>query len=318
MADSDSDFDPNPMTATVGASDPLVDWASNQTPDTLAKFIHSPEDAANDMAAKGMPPPSPEVMQAMHDHNASQGTPTQDPAAGNMWNIPMGLGGGSGSQPQYRPPTRSGPTAPDAGPDPTGGPVGVGPPQGPLAGAGQTLQNIWDRAKGIWQQGGFDPNAVRTQIQKQTVDPSQAPALSGGPVTPATAALAPKQQEPFRPHPGRQYLPPHIKRGGHDIAGPEPGGGGTPDAEAEKAAAPPAHQPTGREVLEAQLGGLGKALQGVKAPEPLKPPSSFAPSPGRPGQIQAASIPQLLAMLTRTGTGQVPASAMPILRMLGR
>ena len=66
------------------------------------------------------------------------------------------------------------------------------------------------------------------------------------------------------------------------------------------------------------IGDLGKAMQGVKAPEPLRPPNIGAPSAPRPLPAGAPALHQLAAMLGGVQTGQVPASIMPVLKMLGR
>jgi hypothetical protein len=328
MADDDpSDFnsaftafgDPNPpgTTTAIGntaqnPNDPLIDWASNLSKDDLAKFLHDPQGSAADMAARGVPPPP---IDRIHDHNESMGTPSRsqrfdtqpaspldqplrvNPATGRLYNLTSDIN-----------------TPPPQQQVSPGGMMGA--PQMPASTMG--LQPF---------PGGTSPgeSAPPSQPPGQVYVPGKGMVERPPPRVPVQ--VPDNSTMPVGPN------PPYT--GGGALAGPsvQPGGGvgGTHPAIGQAAAATePKEKEEGDPAVKAQeeeeekrkklgesISALGKALQGVKAPEPLKPPG-FAPAPHGPSASGAPNIAALLGALSRTQTGQVPPSVMPLLKLMGR
>jgi hypothetical protein len=317
MADGDGGFlDPRGDTPVgsaypMGNIDPnneLYDWASRLQPDDLAKFLHDPQGTAQEFQARGLPPPP---MDAIHDHNEQMGTPSRgdrlqqaqtpdplagpyrvDPQTGRLMNLtsdqnqpaptprprPAGAGGGRrGLNLGYDPAEDTGPPV-GSGP---GGPVTPPDPNSPIQ-----RFNRWR-----------NPNVAAPSSP-------EAPGAPAVPLPPGAAKVTVNKESPPAAAP-----PP-----GSDLNPPPPAEQPKISAEAKK---PDEKKPkTKMEEVGDALSDLGKAMQGVKAPEPLKPPSSFAPAPHGPTAGQ--NIGALLAALGQARAGQVPPSAMPVLRMLGR
>ena len=295
------------LTGNVSDPGPLMDWASNLSPDHLAQI------AAGKLPTD-VPPPPPEAMDAMHDHNASQGTPTR-------------------SALPFYPPVRAasqqqGDVSTQLSPEETG--------QSPLAQTGvvqkakQKLEQF-NQAQPYPQgqpQPGTPPLATvsRPDVQRKVQEDTTAADTAGGlldPITkmwqrgfgpqaaPAPAPVPAPAPAPAAPPPVVAPAPAPVRRqeqpkpAGHDLNPPEKDESRPTDTSSQKK-----DQEKGYD----WLSGLGAALRGVKAPEPLKPPSGFAPSPGRPAAINAPQIAALLGL----HAGQVPPSATPSLARLLR
>jgi hypothetical protein len=277
----------------IGSNDPLIDWASNMNKDDLAKFIQDPEGTAKYLAAKGVTPPPPEAMNQIHQHNESMGTPTRaassdifgpmkDPSQGNLTD-PIS---GRVTQPRSRALGFAGTEAGD-------------------------VDSPWQKDMG--KSGAPDPNAYipRFNRWRNPNDPTNIPAPPP-PTPPAQAAPAPSGPVPL----------PASRPAGADT-GLLPGADLDQKAqdakqdEEQDAGDLSLSTPEGRNKIADSLSTIGKAMQGVKAPEPLKPPNIGAPSVRSPTSAGAANISQLLQTLG-VGSGRVPASALPVLRALGR
>ena len=313
MADDGNGFDPVPVgtttafgnTAAADSNDPLIDWASNLKQDDLAKFLHDPQAQAADWAARGHPPPSDEVMQRIHDHNDGAGTPSRSVRAENQ----------PGAPPLDMAPVRT-----DAR---TGRIIGsaTGDPNAARSAVGgqprTSATKMFDPAEESGPQPGAgatkppDPGALipRFNRWRNPNDPSNLPAPAPAP-TPAPAAPAVTPTAPVVPV--STAKPP-----GSDLE-PVPEAEKAAESEPDKTKAPDLSTPEGRKKLQESLSTIGKAMQGVKAPEALRPPNIGAPAVRGPLSVNAPQIAQLMGLGSGVSQGQVPASAMPILKLLGR
>lgn len=325
-----------------GANDPLVDWASNLHQDDLAKYLQDPQGQAAEWAARGHPPPDQATMDAMHNHNESMGTPSRssrmdatadsgplagpyrvDPRTGRLLNLTdpqnQPSGGKRPIQMYQDYPLQPG----EEGPNPIVEkakknfeefgqakpyPPGTGPGTPPIARKDQPAPapadstgggGFLDRASDLWHRG-FGTNQAQASPAGAAGAPSQpAPPAVPAP-TPAPAGAVAQPVAPTLPSPSQTPLA--------DAGKKKKDGDGNGSADDK----------TPGQKIGSALSDLGKAMQGVKAPEPLKPPAGFAPAPRGPLQAGAPNLQALAAMLGGTQTGQVPASVMPILRMLGK
>lgn len=327
MADDGSDFDTRfgywdapAGTATafggMDQSDPLRDWAKNLRPDDLANFLQNPQDHAQQMAAAGIPPPDQATMDAMHDHNDSVGTPSrssradlqaaQDPLTGPVRTDQSGRIIGNITGPS-RSIVMSGSVGERNPPDPNA-PKSGGTLSDPLAekirkswqGSGEPPQPFhrpgWDVPREPNVPGAGRPSAGPPPVPVQPAAPAPAPAPAAAPA-------------PAPPPPVATTAPPGTSL--------NPTVQAQTEREKQKPKTPEEAQGDKLEQVGKSIGDLGKAMQGVKAPEPLKPPNIGAPSVRTPHPAGAPSVAQLGSLLG-VGGGQVPASAMPILRLLGR
>lgn len=330
-------------TGGIGANDPLVDWASNLKQDDLARFIHDPDGHAQNMAAAGIPPPDPA---ALHAANGRAGTPTdpfrfdQSAEGGSPFNPSTYMGNMQQQAPPQGkrglrmeasdigyPQGGTGELAPEARPGPSGpqSPADLAHGTGTAAAATVgTLREGLNKAGEKIRQGVEalpKPDVARERLGglPAGTTPADAPGSPPPgvtvtkpvpvpvPVQPQTPAVTqPKTAAPAAPTVGPHPLDPAEET---DQAAP-----------ADKGAAKGKETPKEKSRMEAvgdAISDLGKAMQGVKGPEPLKPPSSFAPAPHQ-AAAQRADVPSILAALASARGGQVPPSAMPILRVLGR
>jgi hypothetical protein len=307
MANGDSGLDPVPPGSTyaiggLSSNDPLVDWASNLSKDDLAKFLQNPQEHAKDLAARGIPPPSPEAMDQVHNVNEQQfKTPSRStrfrflyPPQQEQPGMAFAPGdpppprpedtAGTPSQRRQPPATRVIPAAPEA-PAPEGTTPGIRP--------GSILEKAdkWIQGRrGGGAEGGWGTGA---SAEGSWPPPPTIPIPQPRPLT--APQIAP-QPPPAPPAPAVAPAP-----AGAALAGAE-----KTNLQADK-----------MEEAGDTLSKLGKAMQGVKAPEPLKPPG-FASAPGRPAAINAPQAQQIASMLAGVQAGQLPASVMPILKLLGR
>jgi len=322
----------------LGSNDPLVDWASNLSKDDLAKFLHDPQGQAAEWAARGHPPPDSAMMNQIHDHNESMGTPSRstrmenvgqadpftgpyrvDPQTGRLLNLtdprnqqPVSDGLGQsrkiqmfapGDPPPPRPEDTAGKPSdkrpipktqltPDPSLEPPVSETGTVPP---IVRPGSAADQI--------AKGQLTPPNVKSRIQQAIPNPLAPNAVP--PASSAAGAPAPTTPPPAEPPPAVVPRPPLA------TAPPQ----AAPKGEALDKA--PSQADKLEETGDA-ISKLGKAMQGVKAPDPLKPPNIGAPSVRSPLSAGAPPLHALAGLLGGVQTGQVPASVMPILKMLGR
>jgi hypothetical protein len=310
----DTPLDPsglNPVGSTTAfggtaqnANDPLIDWASNLQKDDLAKFLHDPQQMASEFAARGLPPPP---MDSVHAVNDQMGTPSrssrlpfypppgQAQPPGMAFAAPAPPPGEQG--PEYKPPLPATKVTPPPVPvDPNTGEL---KPSGPLAPVARAIK------KGIEEGKDTPPTA------KESIQGAFAPFRINPPgvVTPDQAVATPAPGTPT-PRPRPEEAP----------AQAAPAAGmPTPRArpkEAGEALDPQQEQAKKTEDLGDTISKLGRAMQGVKAPEPLHPPNIGAPSVRGPLAAGAPNLTQLLAHGIQSG--QIPPSIMPVLKLLGR
>lgn len=345
MADDDpSDFnsaflafgDQNPpgTTTAIGntaqnPNDPLIDWASNLDKDTLAKLLHNPQGTAAELAAQGVPPPP---IDRIHDFNDAAGTPSRssrfdtqpaspldqptlrvNPATGRLYNLtsdinpqpsPAGMMGApgmpaaaSGLMPVPNQDQPEGPGSAARGPQPFPGGTSPGTSAPPSQPPGQ----VYVPGQGMVER---PPPRVPVQVPNNATPPAQLPIGPNPPYGGGGALAGPSAQ----PGGGVGGAQPAI---GQAAASTEPEESKDEDKKTED------KQESKLEKAGKALSELGKAMQGVKAPEPLKPPG-FAPAPHGPTASGAPNIAALLGALSRTQTGQVPPSVMPLLKLMGR
>ena len=287
----------------MGADDPLRDWAKQLTPDQLQTFsahhaMGDPESAKQSLIDSGVPPPN--------HHYDSQGRPfyptdafgtTQISSGGEVSQTPQqqvsqavrgaqqpqapSLGVASGldpNAPESKPPlpaTRAVPAQPPAEP-PSGGPIGVGPPTGPLA---PVIQNAPtpSEAKG----------AIQERFKK--FSPTPPPPKQDAPVPAPTPAPAP-EPAPARAEPPREGAP--SERVPLPRERPK---------EADK---------TWMEKTGEGLSDLSKSLEGVKAPPRPPFPSIGAVAPRGPVGLH----PQIQHLLSLVG--QNPAAAQGLIQRI--
>lgn len=313
-------------------NDPLIDWASNLKQDDLAKFLQDPQGHAADMAARGIPPPTTEQIQAMHDHNDAMGTPSRSTRFDTQPASPL-----------------------DQPPGPSNLPLT--PPKGPASLTPQQQARRGIAEQQAAQQGGVtmstfphpggtnpeDPGSVTKKIEEWakpqgpqtqyhrpgeagTVRPSN-PAVPR-PLTVPSMYPPPGSTDPnspafIGPMPTSDYFnPPKLEK--PTSAEPPPGktevgggannkGGANRQSVAEKIGKnADITTEEGRQNVGDAIGTLGKAMQGVRAPEPLRPPQIGAPTAPHP---LAANAPALAGLLGLAGGGR---PSPPILRLLGR
>ena len=306
--------DPYPVgTSTalgLGMNDPLRQWAGQMTPDQLKTFadLHAQGDiegAKQHLIDNGIPPPD--------HHYDSQGQPfyptdafgtTQMSSTGEIRTTPQqqaaqavtrGLGVASGgpaapsidpNAPESKPPLPATRTTSGIPPAvaPSGGPIGVGEPKGPLAPIVKNAPTP-PEAKGAIQ-GTFD------KFRRKPVE-TPAPTPPPEPTTNASESKPSKPAKVKITHPDGSIE--------ERTAAPEPEGGVPLPRARPKEADKTWMQTTGEGLSE-----LSKSLEGVKAPPrpPVPNVSVSSVAPRGPLSVGHPQLNQLLSLI-----GQSPAAA---------